>query len=814
MSKKIPSSTKVVVIGGGVVGCSCAYHLAKFGWKDVILLERDKLTSGTTWHAAGLVSQLGPSATITKIRKYSLDLYKELEKKVDHSAGLRLNGAMSIAQEEGRWQELKRQATTAQLFDVDVQILNKDQIKEKVPLIKNDDLLGGILMPGDGSGDPSGITQLLAKAARAEGAKIFEDSPVEDILVKNKRIEGVVVNGEKIECEYIVLATGMWSRQIGEKLGVSIPLYPAEHFYVITEPIKEVPKDLPVIRDFDSRTYFKEDAGKLLLGIFEGKSIPAFDKTNKVPEDFSFGEFPENLEHFEPYLNACMKRFPILEKTGIRKFFAGPESFTPDTNTLLGEVPEVKNFFVCCGLNSIGIASAGGVGKVTAEWMMNGHINEDIFSYDIKRFQKFHSGINFIKERVTETLGDLYGMHWPYKQHKTSRNVITLPYHDRLKEHGACFGVSGGYERPMWFSKDEKNKDYKYSYNYQNWYPSAEFETKNARSNVGLFELSPFSKFDLKGEKVHEELQILCTANIPNEPGKIKYTQMLNADGGIETDLTVICIEKNYFRIVSSAANREHDKFHILKHISKDVKLTDVTEDYCCLGLFGPKSREMISSISSDDFSNENFKFGTAKLVKINDIELWAQRISYVGELGFELYVKKENALKLFDILMDKGKSYKISLCGMHAMDIMRMESGYLHWGHDISPEENQFEAGLNFAVSFKKNINFIGRAALEKKRDKKDHKKFKMLILNHSKEGAPLLLHDEPIYLKDKIVGRTTSGCYSFNYNKNLAFGYINSGLTSDQIDKEAFEIEVEKKKYPASVITRPLNDKKLSSL
>ena len=659
MSKKIPSSTKVVVIGGGVVGCSCAYHLAKFGWKDVILLERDKLTSGTTWHAAGLVSQLGPSATITKIRKYSLDLYKELEKKVDHSAGLRLNGAMSIAQEEGRWQELKRQATTAQLFDVDVQILNKDQIKEKVPLIKNDDLLGGILMPGDGSGDPSGITQLLAKAARAEGAKIFEDSPVEDILVKNKRIEGVVVNGEKIECEYIVLATGMWSRQIGEKLGVSIPLYPAEHFYVITEPIKEVPKDLPVIRDFDSRTYFKEDAGKLLLGIFEGKSIPAFDKTNKVPEDFSFGEFPENLEHFEPYLNACMKRFPILEKTGIRKFFAGPESFTPDTNTLLGEVPEVKNFFVCCGLNSIGIASAGGVGKVTAEWMMNGHINEDIFSYDIKRFQKFHSGINFIKERVTETLGDLYGMHWPYKQHKTSRNVITLPYHDRLKDHGACFGVSGGYERPMWFSKDEKNKDYKYSYNYQNWYPSAEFETKNARSNVGLFELSPFSKFDLKGEKVHEELQILCTANIPNEPGKIKYTQMLNKDGGIETDLTVICIEKNYFRIVSSAANREHDKFHILKHISKDVKLTDVTEDYCCLGLFGPKSREMISSISSDDFSNENFKFGTAKLVKINDIEVWAQRISYVGELGFELYVKKEKALKLFDILMDKGKTLK-----------------------------------------------------------------------------------------------------------------------------------------------------------
>ncbi len=812
--KKIPNSTKVVVIGGGVVGCSCAYHLAKFGWKDVILLERDKLTSGTTWHAAGLVSQLGPSATITKIRKYSLDLYKELEKKVDHSAGLRLNGAMSIAQEEGRWQELKRQATTAQLYDVNVQILNKDEIKDKVPLIKNDDLLGGILMPGDGAGDPSGITQLLAKAARAEGAKIFEDSPVEDILIKNKRIEGVIVNGQKIECEYIVLATGMWSRQIGEKLGVSIPLYPAEHFYVITEPIKEVPKDLPVIRDFDSRTYIKEDAGKLLLGIFEGKSIPAFDKTNKVPEDFSFGEFPENFEHFEPYLTACMKRFPILEKVGIRKFFAGPESFTPDTNTLLGEVPEVKNFFVCCGLNSIGIASAGGVGKVTAEWLMNGHINEDIFSYDIKRFQKFHSEINFIKERVTETLGDLYGMHWPYKQHKTSRNVITLPYHDDLKKHGACFGVSGGYERPMWFSKDEKNKDYKYSYNYQNWYPSAEFETKNARTNVGLFELSPFSKFDLKGEKVHQELQMLCTANIKDIPGSIKYTQMLNKDGGIEADLTVICIDKNYFRVVSSAANRERDKFHILKHISNEINFKDVTEDYCCLGLFGPKSREMISTISNSDFSKENFKFATAKEVEISDIEVWAQRISYVGELGYELYVKIENAKKLFEILVSEGKKFNLSLCGMHAMDIMRMESGYVHWGHDISPEENQFEAGLNFAISFKKNTNFIGREVLEKIKDKNTDKKLKMIILENSKPGEPLLLHDEPIFFKNKIVGRTTSGNFSFNFKKNLAFGYINSGMSHQEIENSEFEIEVEKKKFKASILKKPLNSKKLSEL
>ncbi len=807
MRKNFPKSTKVVVIGGGVIGCSCAYHLAKFGWKDVILLERDKLTSGTTWHAAGLVSQLGPSATITKIRKYSLDLYKELEKKTGHSAGLRLNGAMSIAQNEGRWQELKRQATTAQLYDVNVQILNKDEIKDKVPLIKHEDLLGGIFMPGDGAGDPSGITQLLAKAAKAEGAKIFEDSPVHKILVKNKKIRGVVVNGEKIECEYIVLATGMWSRQIGEKVGVSIPLYPAEHFYVITEPINEIPKTLPVIRDFDSRTYFKEDAGKLLLGIFEGKSIPAFDKTNKVPEDFSFGEFPENLEHFEPYLNACMERFPILKKTGIRKFFAGPESFTPDTNSLLGEVPEVKNFFVCCGLNSIGIASAGGVGKITAEWMINGYVNEDIFSYDIKRFQKFHSEIKFIKNRITETLGDLYGMHWPYKQHETSRNQILLPYHEELKKAGACFGATSGYERPMWYSLNGKDPKYNYSYNFQNWYPSVKYETINTRKNLGLFDLSSFAKFDLQGDSVHNELQKICTANVKSVPGKITYTQMLNEDGGIETDLSITCIEKNNFRIVSSAATREHDKAHIQKYLSDKVKLTDVTEDHCCFGLFGPRSREMMTKLSSDEFSKEKFKFGDAKFVKIKDIDVLAQRLSYVGELGYELYVRTSKAKNLYNIINLEGKNFNMSHCGIHAMDIMRMESGFLHWGHDISSEENQYQAGLDFAISYKKNIDFVGRNALLKIKDKVPSKQFVMLTLKENKPGEPLLLYEEPIYLKNKIIGKTTSGNYSFCFNKNLTFGYVNGDISTENLMKEELFVEVAKKKYEAELLSKSLN-------
>jgi len=810
MEKELPRGVKVIIIGGGIAGCSVAYHLAKFGWKDTILLERDQLTSGTTWHAAGLVSQLGPSAAVTKIRKYTTDLYKELEKKTGFSAGLKLNGALSIATTKGRWQELQRLATTAQLFDVYVEVLNIDQIKKIYPIINEKDILGGIFMPGDGQADPIGVTNLLAKAAKELGVQIFEKSPVEKIIVKNGRVSGVKVNNQIIECEYLVLATGMWSRQIGEDLGVSIPLYPAEHFYIITEPIKDLPKDLPVLRDFDDSLYLKEDAGKLLVGIFEGKSIPAFSKTNRVPNDFSFGEFPENFDHFEPYLEASFKRVPLLENAGVRKFFSGPESFTPDTNTLLGEVPEIRNFFVCCGFNSIGIGSGGGAGKVTAEWMMNGHVNEDLFIYDIKRFQKFHSKLKFVTERITETLGDLYGMHWPYKQHKTSRNQKLFPYHEELKKAGACFGVSSGYERPLWFALNNKKPEFKYSYNYQNWYPAVGFETKNARKNVGLFDLTAFSKYDLKGQKTHSELQKICTANVKDEIGKTTYTQMLNKDGGIEADLTVVCMDKNYFRIISSAANREHDKFHVLKYLSKEVEFKDVTDEIACLGVFGPKSRGLMLKLSNDDFSNENFKFGTSKKIIIKSKEIWAQRLSYVGELGFELYIKMNEAKEIYNLIVDKGKTFNLSNCGMYAMDIMRMEKGYLHWGHDISPEENQYEAGLRFAISYKKNVDFIGKDALLKIRDQKPKKKLIILSLKNNRPGFPLLLHDEPILCDGKIIGRTTSGNYSFNYNKNMAFGYVDSDFEANLLIGKSLEIEVEKTKYESSIEEQPLHDPK----
>ena len=809
MDRKLPTNAKVVVIGGGVAGCSVAYHLAKFGWKDTILLERDQLTSGTTWHAAGLVGQLGATASITKLRKYSLNLYKDLEKKTELSTGLKQNGAITIASTKERLQELLRQATAAQLFDVNVEVLDKKKVKDLYPVIHDEDIYGGVYMPEDGQADPVGVTNVLAKAAKMEGVKIIEKTPVEKILIKDGKIAGVKTQFGKIDCEYVVLATGMWSRQIGEDIGVSIPLYPNEHFYIITEPMKDLPKNLPVLRDYNNCLYLKEDAGKMLVGIFEPNAKNAFKEKGKVPNDFSFGEFPDDFDHFEPYLEKSFKRLPMLETAGIRKFFSGPESFTPDTQYLLGETAEVKNLFTCCGFNSIGIASSGGAGRVTAEWMINGYMNEDLYSLDIKRFQKFHSSKKFIMERVTETLGDLYGMHWPYKQHHTSRNQRILPYHDELKKEGACFGVSGEYERPMWYARNNEKSEYKYSFDYQNWYPSVEFETKNTITNVGLYELSPFSKYEIKGEQAHSELQRICTANIKNEIGRSTYTQMLNEAGGIETDLTVICIDKNHFRIISSAATRTHDKAHIIKHLSHNLEFKDITDDLICLGVFGPKSRNLISKISKDDFSNKAFKFGTGKYIQIASKKVWVQRLSYVGELGFEIYINNEDAKEVYQLIIKEGKNHNLSHCGSHAMDTMRMESGFLHWGHDISPEENQYEAGLNFAISFKKEINFIGKESLLKLKEKIHTRRFIMLSIVNSKPGAPLLLHEEPIYLKDKIIGRTTSGNYSFNYKKNLSFGYVKSEYSNEELGKMDLYVEVAKIKYPVMVEAVPLKDK-----
>ena len=599
----------------------------------------------------------------------------------------------------------------------------------------------------------------------------------------------------------------MWSRQIASDINVSIPLYPNEHFYILSEPLDGINKSLPVLRDYNNCLYLKEDAGKILVGIFEPNAKPAFTNTFKVPDDFSFGELPEDFDHFEPYLKNAMKRVPALKNVGIRKFFNGPEAFTPDTNYLLGETPEIKNFYVCCGFNSIGIQSAGGAGKVTAEWMINGETNEDIFSLDIARFEKFQSETKFITDRVTETLGNLYAMHWPYKQYKTSRNIKLLPFHRDLKNKGACFGQVSSFEKPMWYSLNEKTAKYKYSYGYQNWFDSADYETTNTRQHVGLFDLSSFAKFEIIGSNSFNDLQRLCCNEISKTNGRTTYTQMLNTRGGIVADLTVTCINENNFKIITGSEVRAHDKKHILKYISEDTRFIDNTENEACFGIFGPKSRELLSEVFGNYFSSNDFKFGTGKIIKYNGMELWFQRLSYIGELGWEIYIPINISREVYLKIISVEKKFNLVHAGAHALDIMRMEKGFLHWGHDISPAENPFEAGLDFTVKLNKDVDFIGKNSLiSKNRVKK--KQFINFVLENSQPGKPLMLHDEPIYYKNKIVGETTSSNYSFNYNKNMVFGYIDIELDINDLNGSKFKVEVAKNMYEMQIQFNSLHD------
>ena len=787
-----PQETKVVVIGGGIAGCSTAYHLAKNGW-DTVLIERDKLTSGTTWHAAGMITQLGTSPQITKLRKYSIEFYKDLKKITGKDSSFRQTGTINLATNKARHQEYLRQKTMSKLFNINIELIDKKIFKDLYPIAKNSDVYSGLYIPEDGQADPEILTKTIAQAAVQEGAQIIENCKFEKIYKRNNQVRGIKTNLGEITCEYVVLCAGMWSRQIGEAAGVSIPLYPNEHFYMITEEHKHLPKILPTFRDPETYLYIREYHKKLMIGIFEPNAKNAFSKTGKVPDNFSFGEFKVDKNYVNMIHKLASKRIPKLNELNIEKYFSGPESFTPDTNYLLGETSEIKNLYVCCGFNSIGIGSAGGAGKATAEWMMKGYTTEDLLSLDVKRFEKFNSSLKFIKERVTESLGNLFKMHWPFKQMTTSRNVKLLPYHQDLKKLGACFGQVGGYERPMWFSKIKK-PIYKYSYGKQNWFASAKKECLSTRKNLSLFELTPFVKFDLSGKYAHNQLQFLCANNVKKIPGKTTYTQMLNPSGGIEADVTISCLRENYFRIVCPALAREHNKSHILKNTTQEIKFNDVTDDFSSLGLFGPKSRKFLTQLVGDYFSNDDFPFATGKYFMLLDTKIWFQRLSFAGELGWELYIPVKKSKKIFKKIQMLGKKYNLCYSGMHALDILRLEKKFLHWGHDITSENNPIEAGLSFAVSLKKKNDFIGRRSIEQIINQPLRKKLELFSLkSHKKPGEPLLLHDEPIFFKNKIVGYSTSSNYSFIYNKNIFLAYIKADIDMSN----ALFIEVEGKQY-----------------
>ena len=801
----LPNEAKVVVIGGGIAGCSTAYHLADNGW-NTVLIERDVLTSGTTWHAAGMVTQLGTTPQITKIRKNSVKFYNDLKDITGLDTSFKQTGTINIATTKSRHQEFMRQKTMSKLFNLDIDIIDKNKFKTLYPIAKNKDVISGLYIPEDGQADPEILTKNISIAAKKKGVQIIEKCKLEKILKRDNQIRGVKTNLGTINCEYIVLCAGMWSRQIGEAAGVSIPLYPNEHFYMITENYRNLPKVIPTFRDPDTYLYAREYHGKMMLGIFEPKAKNAFKKTGKVPNNFSFGEFKVDKKYIKMLHQLAAKRIPEIKNLSIEKYFSGPESFTPDSNFLIGETEEIKNFYVCCGFNSIGIGSSGGAGKAVAEWMIRGYSDKDLFSLDVKRFEKFNSSLKFIKDRTTETLGNLFKMHWPYKQLETSRNIKLLPYHKELKRLGACFGQMAGYERPMWFSRNNK-PIYKYSYGFQNWYQSTKRECINTRKNLGFFDLTPFVKFDLSGDHAHDQLQYLCTNNIKNIEGRTTYTQMLNPSGGIEADVTVSCLKKNFFRIICPALARSHNKSHILKNLKKKVKFDDVTEKFSCIGLFGPSSRKFLTELFGEHFSNEDFPFSRGKYLNIFRSKIWFQRLSFIGELGWEIYIPIKKTNLIFKKISKLGKKYNLTYSGMHALDILRLEKKFLHWGHDITSENNQLEAGLSFALNFKKNENFIGRKVLEELKNKPLKNKLELFSLKYNyNPGAPLLLHDEPIFYHDKIVGYTTSSNYSFCYKKNICLAYVKSEVKDS---KELF-IEVEGEKYALNLEKEPLHDPK----
>jgi 4-methylaminobutanoate oxidase (formaldehyde-forming) len=809
MSKTQPSEAQVVVIGGGIAGCSVAYHLAKLGWRDVVVLERKKLTCGTTWHAAGLVREVLGSYTLTRLARESMALFRTLEEETGQATGLKQNGSIGIAANEGRWEEHRRGADLAKSCGVDVELLTPKQAQELYPLLNSDDLLGAIYFPNDGQTNPADTTMALAKGARMNGARIFEDTKVTDILTANGRITGVRTDQGDIKTEVVVNCAGMWARDVGLMCGVNVPLYACEHFYVVTEPMDGVTPDLPVLRDMDGCAYYKEDAGKILLGAFERNAKP-WD-VERIPEDFAFDELPEDMDHFMPVLEGAMHRIPAMEHVGLRTFFNGPESFTPDVRYHLGEAPELRNFYVLAGFNSIGIQSSGGAGKALAEWIVGGAAPFDLSELDIRRMQPFQNNKAYLFHRAPEALGLLYDMHWPYRQCQSVRGLRCSPLHGRLEARGACFGEVAGWERPNWYAPEGVEPKYEYSYKRQNWFPYAAAEHNAVREAVALFDQTSFGKFLVQGRDAETVLQRICTNDVAVPPGKVVYTQWLNERGGIEADLTVTRLAEDAYQVVTGAAVAGRDFDWLTRHIPDGAHCfaTDVTSASAVIGVMGPESRALLSKLTPADLSNEAFPFGTSQEIDLGYARVRALRITYVGELGWEIYMPSEFAPAVFDALVAEGAAHGLKLAGMHVLDSCRIEKAYRHWGHDLTDEDTPLEAGLGFTCRFDKNLPFIGRDALLRQKEEGLKKRLVQFALE---DPEPLLYHNEPIYRDGEIVGYISSGNYGHHLGRAIGLGYVShpEGVDADFVKTGRYEIEVACERFPAQASLRPLYDPK----
>ncbi len=710
----LPTSARVVIIGGGISGCSVAYHLAKLGWTDIVLLERKQLTSGTTWHAAGLVGQLRGSQNMTRLAKYSTDLYGRLEAETGLATGFRETGSITVALTDHRKEEILRSAGLARVYGVEVEELSPAEVKARYPLLNTDGVVAGVYLPHDGQADPGNVALSLARGARNMGATIVENVKVTEVHVANGRVSGVSwqkgVDRGHIQADLVVNCAGMWARDLGAQSGVTIPLHACEHFYIVTEGIPDLGPQ-PVLRVPDECAYYKEDAGKMMLGAFEPKAKPW--GMNGIPEEFEFDQLPEDFDHFEPILEAACARMPILAEAGIHTFFNGPESFTPDDRYYLGEAPELGGYWVAAGYNSIGIVSSGGAGMALAQWMHDGEPPFDLWEVDIRRAQPFQKNRRYLRERVSETLGLLYADHYPFRQPVTARGVRRSPLHEHLKAKGAVFGEAAGWERANWFARDGQERDYRYDWGGQNWFDNQRAEHMAMREGVGLLDMSSFGKIRVEGPDACAFLQRLCANQMDVPEGRIVYTQMLNARGGIECDLTVTRLSESVYFLVVPGATLQRDLAWLRRHVGDHVVvITDVSAAEAVLPLMGPRARDVLAACSPNDFSNDHHPFGMAREIEIGMGIARAHRVTYVGELGWEIYVSSEQAAHVWESLMEAGEPHGLTLCGLHAMDSCRLEKAFRHFGHDITDEDHVLEAGLGFAVKTGKG-DFIGRDAV-----------------------------------------------------------------------------------------------------
>ena len=808
MTDTIPTQSQIVIIGGGIVGCSTAYHLAKLGWTDVVLLERKELGSGTTWAAAGLVGQLRQNQEMSNLAKYATVLYSELEAETGIETGWIKTGAIIVCQTEDRRRESLRGAARARAYDIEMHEISLKEAEDICPLMSSDGLVAAFYLPDDGQTDPLNTTQALAKGARKRGVQILENTKVQGIKLENGRITGVATEKGDITCEYVINCAGMWSRDIGKWVNTSLPLHAAEHMHAITTPIKGLKKAFPVVRDFDGYTYFKEESGGILLGGFEPRAKAWGLKG--IPEQFKFTELKEDWEQFEIFMKCGFERFPCLENAEIRHLQVVPESFTPDNAFMLGEVPIIENLFVACGMNSVGIASAAGAGRAISQWIDQGYPEEQLWPLDVRRYFPWQRNLRYLANRVTESVGMLYEHHYPNKQRKTARPVICSPIHDRLKTRGAAFSQIAGWERADWFAPEGVDPIHQYSWGRPNWFEYQRQEHLAIRDNVGLYELSSMGKYLIEGADTGGFLQFICANELDIPIGKTVYTPMLNERGGYESDFTVSRIAENQYFLVTAAATAVREFDYIKRRIPKEahVTITDITHGYSLLAVMGPNSRELLSKLTDADLSNEAFTFSTAQQIDIGFAQAWALRMTYVGELGWELYLPTMFTQPLFDRIMEAGEPLGLKLVGMQAVNSLRLETGYRHWESDITPDDTPYEAGLGFAVKLDKG-DFIGREALMKQKEEGLKKKMVMFTLD---DPEPLLLGDEPIYRDGVHVGELSSGAYGFKIGTAVGMGYLKhpEGVTVDWIKAGKYQLEVEGNMYDATFHLRSPYDPK----